>query len=86
MIIFRYVLSTLLWSSVSVVAVGRRPRWEPLPRCDGCVSRRDILAPGVGFDLTFSYATAAIRYDDGSLEDLVKVDDNAHRTERELAC
>ena len=53
--------------------MGRRPRFEPLPMCPDCVPREDILAPGIGFDLTTSYATAAIRYHDGTVENLVKV-------------
>ena len=56
-----------------VAAMGRRPRFEPLPICPDCVPREDILAPGIGFDLTTSYATAAIRYHDGTVKNLAKV-------------
>lgn len=63
----------LLFLDISVAARGRRPRFEPLPRCPGCVSREDIVAPGIGFDMTFSYATAAIRYKDGRVQNLMKV-------------
>lgn len=73
MIVLTYILSFLLCLSAHTAAIGRRPRFEPLPRCSGCVPREDIVAPAVGFDLTTSYATAAIRYDDGSVENLAKV-------------
>ena len=63
----------LLLSIVHVAAVGRRPRFEPLPICLDCVPYTEIIAPGIGFDLTTSYATAAIRYHDGTVEKLVKV-------------
>ncbi len=62
----RYHLLTLLTLSVLATA-RRRPRFEPLPICSKCVSREDILAPGIGFDLTTSYGTAAIRYYNGSV-------------------
>lgn len=73
MIALIYALSTLLYLSAHVAAIGRRPRFEPLPMCFDCVSREDILAPGIGFDLTTSYATVAIRYYDGTVENLAKV-------------
>ena len=52
---------------------GQPHRWEPLPKCSQCIARTDILAPGIGIDLTPSYGTAAIRYLDGSVMDLGKV-------------
>ncbi|KAH8585747.1 hypothetical protein B0O99DRAFT_706830 [Bisporella sp. PMI_857] len=71
MISHRYVFSLLTVSAFA--ATGRRPRFEPLPPCSECVSVEDIQAPGIGIDLTTSYATAAIRYYNGSLVDLGKV-------------
>ena len=73
MITLTHTLSALICLSDHAAAMGRRPRFEPLPICADCVPREDILAPGIGFDLTNSYATAAIRYDDGSVENLAKV-------------
>ena len=72
MIALTYALSTLLCLSAHVTA-GRRPRFEPLPMCLDCVSREDILIPGIGFDLTTAYATVAIRYYDGTVKNLAKV-------------
>ena len=63
----------LLLTIGHVAATGRRPRFEPLPMCLDCVPYEEIVAPGIGFDLTTSYATAAIRYHDGTVENLVKV-------------
>lgn len=57
-----FVLYALLFLCGHVAATGRRPRFEPLPKCSECVPPEDIVAPGVGFDLTTSYATTAIRY------------------------
>ncbi|PGH34118.1 hypothetical protein GX50_03081 [[Emmonsia] crescens] len=45
-----------------------------LPTCDKCISEEDILAPGIGFDITDSYGTAAIRYHNGSVQNLARVD------------
>lgn len=73
MIAFMLALSALLCVCAHVAAMGRRPRFEPLPKCFDCVSRQGILAPGIGFDLTISYATAAIRYYDGLVKNLAKV-------------
>lgn len=73
MIALMYALNTLLCLSAHVTAMGHRPRFEPLPLCFDFVSREDILAPGIGFDLTTSYATVAIRYYDGTMENLAKV-------------
>ena len=74
MIAQMYSLPALLLLITHVAAAtGRRPRFEPLPMCPDCVPREDILAPGIGFDLTTSYAAAAIRYHDGTVENLVKV-------------
>lgn len=73
MIAHMYYLPALLSLIVHVAAMGRRPRFEPLPICPDCVPRKDILAPGIGFDLTTSYAAAAIRYHDGTVENLAKV-------------
>ena len=67
----------LLWSGACVLAKEGRPRWEPLPRCRDCVFHKDIVAPGIRVELTFLYATAAIRYGNSSLVDLVKVGGNA---------
>jgi len=75
-------LSTFLCLTSNVAAMGRRPRFEPLPICEVCVPREDILAPGIGFDLTTSYGTAAIRYYDGSVETLGKVGPNSFCTSR----
>lgn len=44
-----------------------------LPTCDKCISEEDILAPGIGFDITDSYGTAAIRYHNGSVQNLARV-------------
>ena len=63
----------LLLTIGHVAATGRRPRFEPLPMCLDCVPYEEIVAHGIGFDLTTSYATAAIRYHDGTVENLVKV-------------
>ncbi len=73
MIALIYTLSALLCLITHAAAMGRRPRFEPLPICQDCVPRKEILAPGIGFDLTNSYATAAIRYYHGSMENLCKV-------------
>lgn len=73
MIALMYTLSAMLCLIAHAAAMGRRPRFEPLPMCPDCVPRDDIWAPGIGFDLTISYATAAIRYYDGSVENLGKV-------------
>lgn len=73
MIAQMYSLPALLFLITHVGATERRPRFEPLPMCPDCVPRKDILAPGIGFDLTTSYAAAAIRYHDGTVENLVKV-------------
>lgn len=73
MIALMYALSTLLCLSAHVTAMGRRPRFEPLPMCFDCVSREDILTPDIGIDLTTSYATVAIHYHDGTVENLAKV-------------
>ena len=73
MVLLSYFLSTLLFLSQDVIATARRPRFEPLPICSDCVPPEDIIAPGVGIDLTTSYATAAIRYYDGATENLAKV-------------
>jgi hypothetical protein len=70
MITLRYHTLVLLSFGAHVAALCHRPRFEPLPSCSDCVAREDILAPGIGFDLTTSYATAAIRYYNGSLENL----------------
>ena len=70
---FSYLIPFLLLQNQNVMAKGRRPRFEPLPRCSDCVPPDDIVAPGIGIDLTTSYATAAVRYHDGSVENLVKV-------------
>jgi len=72
MIALTYIWSGLLCLSAHAAAMGLRPRFEPLPRCPECVPREDIVASGIGFDLTTSYATAAIRYYDGSVENLAK--------------
>lgn len=48
-------------------SMGRRPRFEPLPMCFDC------LTPDIGIDLTTSYATVAIHYHDGTVENLAKV-------------
>ncbi|KLJ11902.1 hypothetical protein EMPG_12955 [Blastomyces silverae] len=45
-----------------------------LPTCDKCISKEDILTPGIGFDIADSYGTAAIRYHNGSVENLARVD------------
>ncbi|KAG7005353.1 hypothetical protein G7Y79_00020g048810 [Physcia stellaris] len=42
--------------------------------CLNCVPYEQIVSPGIGFDLTTSYASAAIRYHDGTVVDLVKID------------
>ena len=68
-----FALVTLLLLDLFVEAEGRKSRFEPLPKCPHCVPREDHVSPGIGFDLTFSYATAAIRYADGRIENLVKV-------------
>ena len=73
MILPIYFLLALLCLNQNVVATGRRPRFEPLPVCSDCVPLEDITAAGIGFDLTTSYATAAIRFHDGSIETLAKV-------------
>ena len=67
------LLLITLFTRQDIVTAGRRPRFEPLHVCPDCVPREDIVAAGVGFDLTTSYATAAIRFHDGSIESLVKV-------------
>lgn len=72
MIGYRYQLLAVLVLAVLVTA-GRRHRFEPLPECTECVSREDALAPGIGFDLTDSYGTAAIRYNNTSIVNLGKV-------------
>ena len=40
---------------------------------NGAVTTDPRLAPGIGFDLTTSYATAAIRFYNGSIKDAGKV-------------
>jgi hypothetical protein len=75
MIALRLYTLALLSFDDHAAAQGRRLRFEPFPMCSDCVPREDILVPGVGFDLTTSYATAAIRYYNGSLENLGKVRD-----------
>jgi hypothetical protein len=72
MIGFQSRFLALLLLAVFVMA-GRRPRFEPLPECSECVSREDALAPGIGFDLTDSYGTTAIRYNNMSIVNLGKV-------------
>ncbi|KUJ21438.1 uncharacterized protein LY89DRAFT_778968 [Mollisia scopiformis] len=42
--------------------------------CDGCVPRELVLAPGVGFDLSSPYGTAAIRYYNGTVVDIGRVE------------
>ncbi|EEH43165.2 uncharacterized protein PADG_07985 [Paracoccidioides brasiliensis Pb18] len=59
-------------------AQGEDRNPEGLPICEKCVSREDILAPGIGFDIADSYGTAAIRYFNGSTENLAKVDGDEH--------
>ena len=72
MLILTYFLPALIFLSKDAIA-GRRPRFEPLPVCSDCVSPDDIIAPGIGIDLTTSYATVAVRFHDGSIEALAKV-------------
>ncbi|OJD18070.1 hypothetical protein AJ78_01900 [Emergomyces pasteurianus Ep9510] len=45
-----------------------------LPECEECIPQADILAPGIGFDITDSYGTAAVRYHNGSVANLARVD------------
>jgi hypothetical protein len=52
------------------VTAGRRHHFEPLPEGSECVSREDALAPGIGFDLTDSHGTAAIRYNNKAIVNL----------------
>jgi len=59
-------------SFVSVEALLDRD--EPFPHCNGCVPREKIVAPGIGFDLTTSYGTSAIRYHNGSIQQLARVE------------
>jgi len=73
MILLTYFLPALLCLNRDVLATARRPPFEPLPVCADCVPREDIIAAGIGFDLTTSYATAAIRFHHGSIETLAKV-------------
>ncbi|TVY94428.1 hypothetical protein LAWI1_G000759 [Lachnellula willkommii] len=75
MIGYHYHLLALLLLAV-VVTAGRRHRFEPLPECSECISREDALAPGIGFDLTDSCGTAAIRYNNKSVVNLGKVEAN----------
>jgi hypothetical protein len=54
------------------VTAGRRHRFEPLPECSVRDSREDTLAPGIGFDLTDSHGTAAIRYNNKAIVNIGK--------------
>lgn len=52
-----YLATVFLLATVRFAHCGKpgKPRWEPLPVCQDCVSPELIIAPGVGFDLTPSY-------------------------------
>lgn len=60
-------------SMINVQEVAARRRCG-LPICDECVPYELIHEPGIGFDLAASYATAAVRYHDGSRENLAKIE------------
>ncbi|CZR67395.1 uncharacterized protein PAC_17294 [Phialocephala subalpina] len=42
--------------------------------CNGCVPRELVHAPGIGIDLSSSYGTAAIRYHNGTVIDVGRVE------------
>jgi len=63
-----------LLAMANVQGVGARGRICPLPLCDECIPRYMIYAPGIGFDLTTSYATSAIRNHNGSIDSVAKVE------------
>ncbi|OCK74284.1 hypothetical protein K432DRAFT_409985 [Lepidopterella palustris CBS 459.81] len=64
-----HIVIGFLWFGIVCYAStpGDRPRFGPLPRCAECVLRESIIAPGVGFDVTPSYGTAAVRFHNGSI-------------------
>ncbi|KAF8853651.1 hypothetical protein BDZ45DRAFT_677536 [Acephala macrosclerotiorum] len=45
--------------------------------CNGCVPRELVHAPGIGLDLSSSYGTAAIRYHNGTVVDVGRVEGSA---------
>lgn len=67
-----FTVAVLHCLSFHVAPMGRRPHFQPLPMCPDCVLRKDILAPGIGFHLSTSFATAAISYHDGLVENLAR--------------
>lgn len=48
-------------------------------------SGENSVAPGIGIHLTTSYATAAIRYENGTVADLVRVRQKSMRVGREIS-
>lgn len=61
--------------ALTFCVAARPPRFEPFPNYSNCAQRDDDLAPAIGFHITTSYATAAVRYHDGSMANLGKVGD-----------
>ncbi|OJD10309.1 hypothetical protein AJ78_08635 [Emergomyces pasteurianus Ep9510] len=68
----------LSWSTLGVAfALTTSPAHAttcPLPLCSKCLTREDSHALGIGFDLSTAYGTAVVRYPNGSVVNVAKID------------
>ncbi|KLJ06072.1 hypothetical protein EMPG_10516 [Blastomyces silverae] len=64
----------LTFTAYAVDAVDATGHTCPRPLCSTCLTPEEVHAVGIGFDLSSSYGTAVIRYHNGSLVNVAKVD------------
>jgi len=75
---YRYVViaTSLSLALVGVVTARQGLLGQLQPGKSDCISCADVLAPGIGFALTATYATVVLNYRNGTIIDLGKVGAN----------